>query len=75
MIYKSFVHAKELRSEALNSDTYMCQNREMEKISIERNRFQDWNTAIIDVQKRNETLRQIEEAATKQEEEIQILQN
>jgi chromosome segregation ATPase len=57
-------------------DALLQASLEMEKINFERNHLiQDWNSSLISVKKRAETLMAIETAAAKQEEEIRALQN
>lgn len=57
-------------------DALLQASLEMEKINFERNHLvQDWNSAIIGVKRRSQTLADIEAAALKQEEEIRALQN
>ncbi|KAH0786815.1 coiled-coil domain-containing protein [Histomonas meleagridis] len=57
-------------------DALLQASLEMEKINFERNHLiQDWNSSLISVKKRIETLNEIEEAAKKQEEEIRSLDN
>jgi chromosome segregation ATPase len=57
-------------------DALLQASLEMEKINFERNHLiQDWNSSLVSVKRRAETLMAIEEAAAKQEEEIRALQN
>lgn len=57
-------------------DALLQASLEMEKINFERNHLiQDWNSSLISVQRRSQTLAEIETAAAKQEEEIRALQN
>ena len=57
-------------------DALLQASLEMEKINFERNHLlQEWNSSLISVKRRSETLSEIEKAAAKQEEEIGALQN
>ena len=57
-------------------DALLQASLEMEKINFERNHLmQEWNSSLISVKRRAETLAEIEKAAAKQEEEIGALQN
>lgn len=57
-------------------DALLQASLEMEKINFERNHLiQEWNSSLISVKRRSETLNEIEKAAAKQEEEISALQN
>jgi chromosome segregation ATPase len=57
-------------------DALLQASLEMEKINFERNHLiQDWNSSLISVKRRSETLMAIESAAAKQEEDIRALQN
>lgn len=57
-------------------DALLQASLEMEKINFERNHLmQEWNSSLISVRRRAETLAEIEKAAAKQEEEIGALQN
>ena len=57
-------------------DALLQASLEMEKIQFERNHLiQEWNSSLVNVKRRAETLQNIEAAAAKQEEEIRAAQN
>lgn len=57
-------------------DALLQASLEMEKITFERNHLiQEWNSSLVSVRKRAETLTEIETASAKQEEEIRALKN
>lgn len=57
-------------------DALLQASLEMEKITFERNHLiQEWNSSLVNVKRRAETLASIEAASAKQEEEIRALQN